>query len=83
MNLPFLDLERRTGVKNQDIDDFLSKVNAVDEAIKGLKVNKRLHGPAFQLCPAFSVPHYLSILSIASLRTVRLTRLQKSRSQAS
>jgi len=37
-DLPFLDIERRTGIKNADIDDFLSKVTAVDEAIKGLKV---------------------------------------------
>lgn len=37
-NLPFLDLEQRTGIKSSDIDDFLSKVDAVDDAIRGLKV---------------------------------------------
>ena len=41
MNMPFLDIEQRSGVKNEEIDDFLSKVNAVDEAIRGLKVSKR------------------------------------------
>ena len=30
-------LQRRTGVKNEDIDDFLSKASAVEAAIKGLK----------------------------------------------
>ena len=29
--------QRRTGVKNEDIDDFLSKASAVEAAIKGLK----------------------------------------------
>jgi hypothetical protein len=38
MDLPLLDMERRLGVKDSEIDDFLSKVTAVDEAIRGLKV---------------------------------------------
>ena len=29
--------QRRTGVKNEDIEDFLSKASAVEAAIKGLK----------------------------------------------
>lgn len=32
-----LDLEKRTGVKNSDIDDFLRKADAVQDAIRGLK----------------------------------------------
>lgn len=40
--MPCLDTEKRTGVTNNEIDDFLSKVNAVEEAIKGLKV-KDIH----------------------------------------
>lgn len=36
----FLNLERRTGIKKDDINDFLTKVDAVDEAIRGLKVGQ-------------------------------------------
>mmetsp|Transcript_21311 Transcript_21311/g.27710 ORF Transcript_21311/g.27710 Transcript_21311/m.27710 type:complete len:1112 (+) Transcript_21311:77-3412(+) len=32
-----LDMEKRLGVKNADIDDFLRKANSVQEAIQGLK----------------------------------------------
>lgn len=32
-----LNLERRTGVKNEDIDAFIVKANAVDEAIRGMR----------------------------------------------
>lgn len=32
-----LDFERRTGVKNSDIDEFLRKASAVEEAVKGLR----------------------------------------------
>ena len=31
-----LDIEKRTGVKNTDIDDFLSKVTSVEDQIKGM-----------------------------------------------
>jgi hypothetical protein len=40
-DLPFLDMERRVGVKKGEIDDFLEKVDAVEEAIRGLKVRSR------------------------------------------
>ena len=33
----FLDIEKRTGIKNAEVDDFLEKANAVEEAIKGLR----------------------------------------------
>ena len=33
----FLDLERRTGIQNDDIDDFIRKADEVDAAIKGLR----------------------------------------------
>ena len=33
----FLDIERRTGVKDVDIDDFLSKASAVEDAVRGLR----------------------------------------------
>mmetsp|Transcript_18858 Transcript_18858/g.31477 ORF Transcript_18858/g.31477 Transcript_18858/m.31477 type:complete len:928 (+) Transcript_18858:73-2856(+) len=33
----FLNLEKRTGIKDSDIDDFVSKANAVDEAIRGMR----------------------------------------------
>ena len=32
--------QRRTGIKNDDIDDFLAKANAVDEAIRGMRDGK-------------------------------------------
>lgn len=32
-----LDFEKRTGIKNSDIDEFLAKANAVDEAIRGMR----------------------------------------------
>ena len=31
-----LDLERRTGVKNSDIDDFVSKASDVEAAVKAM-----------------------------------------------
>ena len=31
-----LDLERRTGVKNSDIDDFVSKASEVEAAVKAM-----------------------------------------------
>lgn len=33
----FLDIEKRTGVKNSEIDDFIEKASAVEDAIKGLR----------------------------------------------
>ena len=32
----FLDIERRTGVKNKDIDQFVSKVDDVNEQLRKL-----------------------------------------------
>ncbi len=32
-----LNIEKRTGIKDTDIDDFLSKANAVEAAIRGMK----------------------------------------------
>lgn len=31
-----LDIEKRTGIRNDDIDDFLARVNEVESQIKGL-----------------------------------------------
>ena len=32
-----LNLERRTGVRNEEIDDFVRKATALEEAIRGLR----------------------------------------------
>ena len=32
-----LNLERRTGVRNEDIDAFVKKASALEEAIRGLR----------------------------------------------
>ena len=36
-----LNFEKRTGVKNDDIDDFLRKVDGIQNAIQGMKVRRR------------------------------------------
>lgn len=36
-NPSMIDLERRTGVKNEDIDNFVNKATLLEEAIRGLR----------------------------------------------
>ena len=33
----FLDIEKRTGVKNAEVEEFIEKANAVEQAIRGLR----------------------------------------------